>query len=61
MSATASEMEPRAAARTTRLAFADGIRGLAALWVVFFHASEGGHIDHLKAVLPHWLGRMLFD
>jgi peptidoglycan/LPS O-acetylase OafA/YrhL len=44
-----------------RLAFADGIRGLAALWVVLFHASEGGHIDHLKAVLPAWLGRMLFD
>jgi peptidoglycan/LPS O-acetylase OafA/YrhL len=47
--------------RTPRLAFADGIRGLAALWVVLFHASEGGHIDHLKAALPAGLARLLFD
>jgi peptidoglycan/LPS O-acetylase OafA/YrhL len=49
------------APRTARLAFADGIRGLAALWVVLFHASEGGHVDHLKSALPAWLGHMLFD
>jgi peptidoglycan/LPS O-acetylase OafA/YrhL len=47
--------------RTPRLAFADGIRGLAALWVVLFHAAEGGHIDHLKAALPTGLARLLFD
>ncbi len=55
--------EAQAAARSpgSRLAFADGIRGLAALWVVLFHASEGGHVDHLKAVLPVWLSRLVFD
>jgi len=55
--------EPQASprARGSRLAFADGIRGLAALWVVLFHASEGGHVDHLKAVLPAWFSRLVFD
>jgi len=55
--------EPQAAPRAlgSRLAFADGIRGLAALWVVLFHASEGGHVDHLKAVLPAWFSRLMFD
>jgi peptidoglycan/LPS O-acetylase OafA/YrhL len=55
--------DPRVALgeRAPRLAFADGIRGLAALWVVLFHASEGGHIDHLKASLPVGLARLLFD
>ena len=55
--------EPQAAARARggRLAFADGIRGLAALWVVLFHASEGGHVEHLKAVLPAWFSRLVFD
>ena len=56
-----SAAEPQRAAGSARLAFADGIRGLAALWVVLFHASEGGHLAHLKAVLPLWLARLLFD
>ena len=53
--------EPVPPARSSRLAFADGIRGLAALWVVLFHASEGGHVDHLKAVLPPQFSRLVFD
>jgi len=55
--------EPQASprARGSRLAFADGIRGLAALWVVLFHASEGGHVDHLMAVLPTWFNSLVFD
>jgi len=36
------------------------LRGVAALWVVLFHASEGHHIDGLKAGLPA-LGRDLFE
>jgi peptidoglycan/LPS O-acetylase OafA/YrhL len=45
----------------TRLAFADGLRGLAALWVVLFHLSEGRHIDSLKAALPSWLSIVIFE
>lgn len=47
--------------RQVRLKFADGIRGLAALWVVLFHASEGGHIEHLKAAAPALLTHIVFD
>ena len=35
-----------------RLAFADGLRGLAALWVVLFHLAGGNHIDNLVAHIP---------
>lgn len=56
-----AEAQAAPRARVSRLAFADGIRGLAALWVVLFHASEGGHVDHLKAVLPAWFSRLVFD
>jgi len=34
---------------------------VAAFWVVLFPASEGGHVDHLKAALPAWVSRMVFD
>ena len=44
-----------------RLSYADGVRGLAALWVVLFHASEGGHIDHLKGALPELINVAVFD
>jgi len=30
------------------------LRGIAASWVVLFHASEGQHIDRLKASIPIW-------
>ncbi len=36
------------------------LRGIAATWVLLFHASEGGHIDQLKAALPVW-SRGFFD
>lgn len=44
-----------------RVIFADGLRGFAALWVVLFHMSAGGHISHLRAALPGWLATVLFD
>ena len=56
-----SEAQRLPASHGARLAFADGIRGIAALWVVLFHASKGGHVDHLKAVLPEWFNRVVFD
>ncbi len=37
----------------TRLSFADGLRGLAAFWVVLYHLAEGQHIETLKNMLPN--------
>lgn len=39
----------------------DALRGLAALWVVFFHARAGSHVDALCAALPGWLGELVFS
>jgi peptidoglycan/LPS O-acetylase OafA/YrhL len=44
-----------------RLAFADGLRGFAAMWVVLFHMSEGHHLDALRARLPEIVNRVVFD
>jgi peptidoglycan/LPS O-acetylase OafA/YrhL len=44
-----------------RLAFLDGLRALAALWVVLFHLSAGKHIEALRAILPTQLNTLLFD
>jgi peptidoglycan/LPS O-acetylase OafA/YrhL len=44
-----------------RLAFLDGLRGIAALWVVLFHAAAGHHIVHLEAALPDWLHAKLSE
>ena len=37
------------------------IRGMAALWVVLFHASEGGHVPALYTALPTKAAQLLFD
>jgi peptidoglycan/LPS O-acetylase OafA/YrhL len=49
-----------AAAPSARLAFADGLRGLAALWVLLFHLSTGHHVDALLAALPAGVDRVVF-
>ena len=36
------------------------LRGIAASWVLLFHASEGRHIDQLKASIPT-LSPVIFD
>lgn len=46
---------------STRLAFADGLRGGAALWVVLFHMAEGNHLPHLKNIFPSWLWKVFFE
>jgi peptidoglycan/LPS O-acetylase OafA/YrhL len=48
------------AAPSVRLAFADGLRGLAALWVLLFHLSTGHHVDALLAALPAGVDRVVF-
>ena len=37
------------------------LRGIAALWVVFFHAAEGQHLEALRAAAPAWLFASIFD
>jgi peptidoglycan/LPS O-acetylase OafA/YrhL len=40
--------------------FVHSLRGIAAMWVVLFHAEEGRHIDTLLASIPHW-ANLVFD
>lgn len=44
-----------------RLPVADILRGLAALWVFLFHASEGRHVDTLVQALPAALSTAIFS
>jgi peptidoglycan/LPS O-acetylase OafA/YrhL len=37
-----------------RFTLVQALRGLAALWVVFFHVGAGGHIARLESQLPLW-------
>lgn len=48
------------ACSSARLAFADGLRGLAASWVLLFHLSTGHHVDALLAALPAGVDRAVF-
>jgi peptidoglycan/LPS O-acetylase OafA/YrhL len=41
--------------------FVDALRGIAALWVFFFHASLDEHLTMLKNTLPHWFVVFVFD
>ena len=59
--AVAAPIPASAASGASRLAFADGLRGLAAFWVVLYHASEGGHLPQLKAALPQAVANLVFD
>ena len=47
------------AVRGARFAFVDALRGLAAAAIVLFHLSAARHVEHLEAVLPGWLDRLV--
>lgn len=42
-------------------ALVQGLRGLAAFWVVLFHAAEGKHIEQLRAIVPRPIFATVFD
>jgi peptidoglycan/LPS O-acetylase OafA/YrhL len=42
-----------------RFVFVDGLRGIAAMWVVLFHSAAGGHIPGLLAAMPVWLAAVI--
>lgn len=42
-----------------RFTFVDALRGVASLSVVLYHASEGGHITGLLALLPTWVAQLM--
>ncbi len=46
---------------STKFTLVQALRGIAALWVVLFHAAEGGHIDAIRATVPPWLFAGIFD
>ncbi|NMG07232.1 acyltransferase [Brasilonema sp. UFV-L1] len=41
--------------------FLDALRGIAALWVVLFHAILDGRLALLTSSLPHWFVTVVFD
>jgi peptidoglycan/LPS O-acetylase OafA/YrhL len=41
--------------------FVDALRGIAALWVILFHAPLEGRLDLLTSVLPDWVVAVVFD
>jgi peptidoglycan/LPS O-acetylase OafA/YrhL len=44
-----------------RYAFADGLRGLAALWVVFYHLFHGDHVNLLSQFIGATLSAVIFE
>jgi peptidoglycan/LPS O-acetylase OafA/YrhL len=45
----------------SRAVFPDGLRGLAATWVLLYHLSTGKHINALKMQMPDWAVGAIFD
>jgi len=39
----------------------DALRGFAALWVVLYHANEGGHLDGLVQLIPEAFVMIIFE
>lgn len=47
--------------QTNRYAFADGLRGLAALWVVFYHLFHGDHVTKLCNYIGSFFSALIFE
>lgn len=45
----------------SRASHVDGLRGIAALWVVLFHVRGGGHLPTLIAAMPAWMVDVFFQ
>jgi peptidoglycan/LPS O-acetylase OafA/YrhL len=46
--------------RTVRFTLVDSLRGVAALWVVVYHAFAAGHLNCLQERLPEWISYGMF-
>ncbi len=46
---------------STKFTLVQALRGIAALWVVLFHAAEGKHIESIRAATPTWLFDAVFE
>ena len=54
-------METATPKNKVRFYFADGLRGIAAAWVVLFHFHAGGHLSNLESLLPGFITTILFE
>ena len=46
---------------SAKFTLVQALRGIAALWVVLFHAAEGKHLETIRAAAPTWLFESIFD
>jgi peptidoglycan/LPS O-acetylase OafA/YrhL len=46
---------------STKFTLVQALRGIAALWVVLFHAAEGKHLEAIRAAAPAWLFDSVFE
>jgi peptidoglycan/LPS O-acetylase OafA/YrhL len=46
---------------SAKFTLVQALRGIAALWVVLFHAAEGKHIESIRAATPTWLFDAVFE
>lgn len=45
----------------TNFTLVQALRGIAAFWVVLFHAAAGGHLEAIRASVPRWAFSTIFE